>query len=553
MGDAIGKLFVDPSILPGGLPGDAFDVCGFLQVLFLGLVYGAILSKGSNMISDGSELLLLVPSMKDIVGSVVLPILGAVPDGAIVLFSGLGPADEVAESVSVGVGALAGSTIMLLTIPWFLSIFGGRVDLVQGHAQYSKPAGMRGEDFHKLTRGFDLRNTGVEPNPSVGKNAFILVGTAFTYLLIQGPATFLGCDYQDASGCRKEGEKWWAFSGMIVAALLFCAYLRYQMSSGGNQDKVNSLIAKHVQDGAIGITGLFHGYFTQEPSEGTPLKPPGFSDICKMFFHDVDANRDGMIDSNEMKMLLAKMKLDITEAEFRELAQLDAERGTIDLPAFENVVRNCITIAAQSKANAFPLKRTASQLTKEELGGLVEEPEEEEEAEVPEDIATLPPDEQMKHVIRRSCWQMGAGTAMVLLFSDPMVSVFTSIGLRLGVPNFYVAFILAPLASNLAEVIAAYNYATKKTSKSITISFETLQGAGCMNNTFCLAIFLALVFFRDLAWEYTAETISILFVEIAIAVASMKKVPTLATACMVLSLYPISLILVWGLEKAGLN
>lgn len=56
-----------------------------------------------------------------------LPVLGAVPDGAIVLFSGLGPDAE--EQLSVGVGALAGSTIMLLTIPWALSIFAGRVTL----------------------------------------------------------------------------------------------------------------------------------------------------------------------------------------------------------------------------------------------------------------------------------------------------------------------------------------------------------------------------------------------------------------------------------------
>jgi len=31
--------------------------------------------------------------------------------------------------LSVGVGALAGSTIMLLTIPWFLAVYAGRVDL----------------------------------------------------------------------------------------------------------------------------------------------------------------------------------------------------------------------------------------------------------------------------------------------------------------------------------------------------------------------------------------------------------------------------------------
>ena len=65
--------------------------------------------------------------MKLMTGSVVLPILGAVPDGCIVLFSGLGPNAE--EELAVGIGALAGSTIMLLTIPWCLSIIGGRVDI----------------------------------------------------------------------------------------------------------------------------------------------------------------------------------------------------------------------------------------------------------------------------------------------------------------------------------------------------------------------------------------------------------------------------------------
>ncbi|CAM9504609.1 unnamed protein product [Ectocarpus sp. 13 AM-2016] len=103
------SLFIDPDTLPP-------DWQGFVQVCFLMLVYGYILFSASNMISDGSELLLLVPSLAGIVGSVVLPVLGAVPDGAIVLFSGMG--DDAQEELSVGVGALAGSTIMLLTVPW---------------------------------------------------------------------------------------------------------------------------------------------------------------------------------------------------------------------------------------------------------------------------------------------------------------------------------------------------------------------------------------------------------------------------------------------------
>ena len=56
---------------------------GLVQVLSLTTVYAYLLYTATNMLSDGSELLLLVPSMAGIVGSVVLPLVAAVPDGAI--------------------------------------------------------------------------------------------------------------------------------------------------------------------------------------------------------------------------------------------------------------------------------------------------------------------------------------------------------------------------------------------------------------------------------------------------------------------------------------
>lgn len=96
---ALDDFFIDPAELPEG-------IYGAVQLTFLLVVYGYILFTASNLISDGSELLLLVPSMAGLVGSVVLPVLGAVPDGAIVLFSGLG--DDAQTQLSVGVGALAG-------------------------------------------------------------------------------------------------------------------------------------------------------------------------------------------------------------------------------------------------------------------------------------------------------------------------------------------------------------------------------------------------------------------------------------------------------------
>ena len=54
---------------------------GVTGLLWLFLSYGYALYFAANLIGEGSELLLLVPSMAGLVGGVVLPLLGAVPDG----------------------------------------------------------------------------------------------------------------------------------------------------------------------------------------------------------------------------------------------------------------------------------------------------------------------------------------------------------------------------------------------------------------------------------------------------------------------------------------
>lgn len=56
-------------------------------------------------ISDGAELLLDIGLPAAIIGGVVLPLLGAVPDSAMIIFSGIGGnKDEANEQISVGMG-----------------------------------------------------------------------------------------------------------------------------------------------------------------------------------------------------------------------------------------------------------------------------------------------------------------------------------------------------------------------------------------------------------------------------------------------------------------
>ena len=74
-----------------------------------------------------------------------------------------------------------------------------------------------------------------------------------------------------------------------------------------------------------------------------------------------------------------------------------------------------------------------------------------------------------------------------------------------------------------------------------------------MNNTFCLCIFMGLIFFRKLAWQYTAETIAIIVVEIAVAIMVQSNVMTTFRAFIIMAMFPLSIALVAGLEALGFD
>eukprot|EP00667_Euglena_gracilis_P007938 EG_transcript_8027 len=559
MGDSLGKLFIDPHILPQ-------NGYGLTQLIFLMVVYAYVLFFASSMISSGSELLLLVPALAGLVGSVVLPVLGAVPDGAIVLFSGLGPDAE--EQLSVGVGALAGSTIMLLTIPWALSIFAGRVTLdSEGHGAYKRPLGA-GKDWAKLQPpgAMGLLDTGVNCSPSIRSGAYLMLATTIPYFLIQGPAFIAGCGKKEQE-CDRRAEWGGAVAGLCVAVLLFGKYLVYQVKHKDNpvqEGKVNRVRKSAIEQHLVSLSGIFGPSSGEEasllPGSGTDR---GFRATVLPFFLKYDKDGNGVIDELELGALVRDFNESLTREELRELMrEMDHDAsGGIDFEEFVRAMDRLVhgDIGGRGRlGRQSPEQSTAAvaspagvEPANEQEGD--EENQEEESEEMPEDFLQLTPQQQRRAILRRAFWLMGAGTLLVLLFSDPMVDVLSEFGNRIHVPPFYVSFILAPLASNASELIAAFQYSKKQTRAAITISFASLQGAACMNNTFCLGIFLALIVIKRLAWKFSAETIAILTIQLVMFLMGLKTTHTLLDAALVLSLYPLSLALVFMTEFVGLN
>lgn len=608
-------FFPDPSRLTG------------TQLIWPTLSYGYMLYWASELISDGSELLLLIPSLAGLVGSIVLPVLGAVPDGMMVLFSGIGPLDVAQDQVAVGVGALAGSTIMLLCIPWFLCVLGGRVDLDEkdGTCLYGKRP--------KLSPEKGLSETGIEPDGKVKVNAYLMLGTSVTYLMIQVPSLFVDNQAKitpltiegELGEVRKESrfENTYALVGCGLCFVFWCVYLVQMYWAGQapeddvqtkeeptalnlapedmgmgnvmvstkstasssrslmlprNRNYTSESIIAMAQENTLQLyLDDFRKSNIEELKGSVPQRSPkekgliqkveldqNLMSVLRTLFkkYACRIDDDRLLDSREFETLFEEMKLGYAKEEIDDLFKRADINGDKHVN-FQEFLVCFVNLAAEPPSNVGKSSSRQSSLTSANRPAKVAEgPDDEaEDARGDDDddnsdedddneFAGMEPEAMRRAVLMKSFWQMGLGTLIILIFSNPAVDILAAIGRDLDINPFYVSFVLAPLASNASELVSSYNYAKKKTRKTITISLNTLEGAAVMNNTFCLGIFLGLIYFQGLAWKFTAETISILVVEVLMFVYIMaKKVQTVNDAFLVLLLYPFSLGIVYILEN----
>merc|ERR1711916_199903 len=162
----------------------------------------------------------------------------------------------------------------------------------------------------------------------------------------------------------------------------------------------------------------------------------------------------------------------------------------------------------------------------------------------------------------KSICQLVPGLVLVCIFSDPMCDVLSGLtnqanewmagvyisqdqaevlpppynasasaryytlgdakGQYIPISPFYISFIITPLCSNASELISSLMLAMKKKKKNISMVYAQLYGAGAMNNTLCMAVFAALVYLKNLRWEFTSEVTVILITELMVGAVGYK-------------------------------
>lgn len=486
------------------------------------------------------------------------------------LFSGLGSIETAQETLSVGVGALAGSTILLLTVPWAVSIYAGRVDLIttDGKTIGNYKAKQKLSDFATY------EDSGVVITDEIKHGALVMLLTTSPYFLIQIPCSYLEIK-NETNGSLPENEKYYALVALIFCLAGFVGYMYLQIKASQNDEAKYRRMEKMkemLMSKKLSMSGVFYDMIEQylakkKDSKGTEYASIGAGDeppkeimeylnaVLGPTFTKYDVDGDKTLHETEIAIFFRDFHEDVSEEEIHSLfAKFDTDgNGSISYDEFLKLCFLILSAPHESTTdrgrddNMKSLIKMANAMTETAMGDGLEHDD------VPEEIAQLPPEQQEAAVKKKAFSMLALGTILVLLFSDPMVDVMQEIAVRININPFYVSFVLAPLASNASEVLASSYYASKKTSKTITVSFSALMGAAAMNNTFCLSIFMGLIYFRGLAWQYTSETIAIVLVQAIIYFMCQKDHQTIMDAFKIGAIFPASVVLIATLTALGFD
>ncbi|KAG6689199.1 hypothetical protein I3842_11G162700 [Carya illinoinensis] len=488
--------------------------------IFLIVVYGYLMFLSATYLSNGSELLLEILG-PGVVGGLFLPILGALPDAMLILVSGLSGSTATAQSqVSVGMGLLAGSTIMLLTIIWGTCVIVGKCDLVDSVAQ----------DLQD-TKGFNLTESGVSTDIWTSYAARVMVVSVIPFLIVQIPQVL----------SSTSGRHLAVLIALIVSLLLLISYCLYQVLQPWIQRRKIAYVMhkrKRTMDRLLKDNG--------EPDE----------EGIKKLFSVVDTDCDKKISHNELRALIVGIRFeeidmnkdDVVDKLMRDFDTLQDDH--IDQTEFVNCVSKWLKRATRIRtASGDPGSRTprflnasgdpgSRTLREHDLLDVGDESDEE-----------ITDAGGSRWTSIKAVLLLLLGTVIAAAFADPLVDAVDNFSDATGIPAFFISFIVLPLATNSSEAVTSIIFARRKKRQTASLTFSELYGAATMNNVLCLSVFLALVYIRGLTWDFSSEVLVIIIVCVVVGCfASVRTHFPLWTALVAFLLYPFSLVLIYVLD-----
>ncbi|KAL2494764.1 sodium/calcium exchanger family protein/calcium-binding EF hand family protein [Forsythia ovata] len=138
-------------------------------------------------------------------------------------------------------------------------------------------------------------------------------------------------------------------------------------------------------------------------------------------------------------------------------------------------------------------------------------------------------------------FEIVVGIVILTFLGGPLTTSILQLSYTMRVPSFSISFVIVPLAMNTRTAIEALFPAGKKSENTASLTFSEIYGGVVMNNLSGLTILLAIVYTKDLQWDFSAEVLTVLVVCAIVGILgySSSKYP-FWTCILAFLLYPIS-------------
>ncbi|KAI3716232.1 hypothetical protein L6452_23431 [Arctium lappa] len=623
--------------------------------LFLILVYEYLLYHGESYVASGGKRIFQILG-PGIFGASAFQVLGFLPESFILLVSVLSNTKDVAqEYVLTGVGLLAGSATLLLTLLWGTCVIVGsrKFPSESGSSPSVTPIDNR---YQKLFSFFTGSGVTIDHETSFAAKIMILSVIPFIFLLI--PEIF---------GLAYLFEGYIIVVALCVTVMFLIIYFIYQVFEPSIQKRRLSYV-KHEH---LVVDILKH---LQEHTAEKILTEDGLPNLpaIKRLFTMIDQDGDSYVSFSELKAVLQDVK-------FRQLTWNKEKRVEEIMKEFDTDADSKVTMDEfidgftkwldETKTNAmkkqpfrsissrkdlyqiihpwvqtkkkeqemmkimvseiirhvqsFPLEKFYNEdgspnisaikglferidldqdnyISQSELKRLIMEvysertPENVDEATAQlmqdldtsgdqqidehefingfknwlntsnEEIVPMSPDASQKpwelwtdDDVDRSRWAwtkaimlLMLGIAMLALLAEPLIHSVQNVSGAANVPSFFVSFILVPVATNARAAISAIQTVNQRNERTTSLTFSELYDGVFMNNVLGFSVLLAVIYFRGLTWDFSAEVLVVLMVcSIMGAAASFRSKYPIWTSFIAYLLYPLSLIFVIVFNK----
>ncbi|KAK3030268.1 hypothetical protein RJ639_039851 [Escallonia herrerae] len=270
--------------------------------LFLVLVYEYLMIHGESYVAAGGERIFKILG-PGVFGASAFQVLGALPESLILLASGLSNSKELAqEYVFTGVGLLAGSTILVLTVIWGTCVIAGRRDfpssLTSPSPRGSNPTQSR---IKKLLSPLtdagiitDMETSTTEKNKETSTTARIMALSVVPFIIILVPKIFhLSYSLQRIT----------IIFALCVSLVFLILYFIYQVF----QPWVQERRLEYIKHEHLVVDVLTH---VQQQTMGRLLTEDGAPNVpaIRRLFQEVDQDGDNYISFSELKELLQEIR-----------------------------------------------------------------------------------------------------------------------------------------------------------------------------------------------------------------------------------------------------